>query len=283
MISLQGKYKLSNGIEIPEVGFGTWQTPDGDTAVNAVKWALEYGYRHIDTAAGYGNEKSVGRAIRESGIPREEIFITSKLKNTDRGYENTIKAFQHTLSELEFDYIDLYLIHWPATLHQFTDWQQINQDTWRAIEELYEDGKIKAIGLSNFLPHHINSVLETAKVKPMVNQIEFHPGFTQADTVKFSQEQGMLVEAWSPLGTGKMLQNPQLNEIAKRYEVSVAQLCIKWCLQSGVLPLPKSVTQERIRENLDLEGFSIADEDMRIINNLPYIGGSGLNPDEVDF
>lgn len=275
--------ELSNGIQIPEIGFGTWQTPDGQTAVEAVKEALKAGYRHIDTAAIYGNEKSVGQAIKESGVAREELFITSKVWNGDRGYEQTLKAFDKSLAELGTDYLDLYLIHWPANQKNNENWKDINAQTWKALEELYAKGKVKAIGVSNFLVDHLAALIEQAEVKPMVNQIEFHPGYMQADTVAYSTEHGMLVEAWSPLGTGKMLDNPDLKAIAEKYDVSVAQLCIRWCLQNGTLPLPKSVTPSRIVKNLDVYGFEISEADMNAINALPYIGGSGLDPNNIDF
>lgn len=277
------KYTLKNDTEIPAIGFGTWQTPDGDTAVSSVKAALEYGYRHIDTAAAYQNEQSVGKAIIESGVPREEIFVTSKLNNPDRGYDTTLKAFAKTLKELELDYLDLYLIHWPAAANQFDNWKQINSDTWRAFEELYQAGKIKAIGVSNFKTHHLEELLKTAEIIPMVNQIEYHPGFRQQEIVDFCNAHEILIEAWSPLGTGKMLDNDSLKEIAAKYATSVAQLCIKWCLQNEVLPLPKSVTPARIKQNLDVNQFTISDEDLQMINELPYIGGSGMDPDKINF
>lgn len=276
-------YTLNNGVTIPEIGFGTWQTPDGATAVLAVKSALENGYRHIDTAAIYGNEKSIGQAIADSGIDRKELFITSKLWNSERGYESTLKAFEKTLSDLQTDYLDLYLIHWPANAKQFSDWKQKNADTWRAFEKLYQDGKIKAIGLSNFMVHHLEALLETATVKPVINQIEYHPGYLQTEVVAFCKANDILIEAWSPLGTGKMLNDPTLLEIASNYNVSVAQLCIRWCLQNGTLPLPKSVTPERIKQNLNVYHFEISESDMKRIDALPYIGGSGLLPDEVAF
>ncbi len=277
------KFRLNNDIEIPSIGFGTWQTPDGETAVLAVKTALENGYRHIDAAAIYKNEVSVGLGIKESGIKREELFITSKVWNTERGYEKTKLAVEKTLEDLDLDYLDLYLIHWPANKKQFSNWKEINQETWKAMEELYKNRKIKAIGVSNFLPHHLEALLENSEIKPMVNQIEYHPGLMQKETVEFCKKHDILIEAWSPLGTGRLLDNSDLKSIAKKYNKSVAQLCIKWVLQNGILPLPKSVTPSRILENKDVFDFEISKEDMNRINEMENVGGSGLNPDEVDF
>ncbi|MCM1061976.1 MAG: aldo/keto reductase [Eubacterium sp.] len=282
MKNIGDTFKLSNGVKVPCIGFGTWQTPDGETAVKSVKMALQTGYRHIDTAACYGNEAGVGQGIRESGVPRKEIFVTSKLWNTERGYEKTLAAFDKSMSDLGLDYLDLYLIHWPASAAQYDNWEQINLDAWRAMTELYKAGKIRAIGVSNFLPHHMKALMET-EVKPMVNQIEFHPGQTQSETVTFCRENNILVEAWSPLGTGRMLTNAALAKTAEKYGKSAAQLCIKWCLQNGILPLPKSVTPDRIAENAEVFDFTVSDEDMRMINEMPYFGGSGLHPDKIDF
>lgn len=282
MFEKSSNYTLSNGYEIPCVGFGTWQTPDGETAVASVKKAIEAGYRHIDTAAVYGNEESVGKVIRESGVAREDLFITSKVWNTERGYESTLKAFDVTMEKLGLDYLDLYLIHWPASSSQFDNWVELNKETWRAMVELYQAGRIRAIGVSNFLVHHLEPLMD-AEVKPMVNQIEFHPGQMQEETVRFCKENGILIEAWSPLGTGRMLTNETLMAIAKEYDKSVAQLCVRWCLQNEVLPLPKSVTPSRIEENLNVFDFTIKDEDMETINAMEYFGGSGSHPDEVKF
>lgn len=280
--SLKDTFTLSNGYKIPCIGFGTWQTPDGETAVNAVKEAIKLGYKHIDTAAIYGNEKSIGKAIKEIGINRDELFITSKVWNKERGYKTTLKAFEKTLNDLCIDYLDLYLIHWPASVNQFKDWDNINLETWRAMTELYKAGKIKSIGVSNFMPHHLKSLMET-EIKPMVNQIEFHVGFMQEETFKYCNDNNILIEAWSPLGTGKMLDNETLKEIANKYNKSIAQLCIRWCLQNNTLPLPKSVTPSRIKENTEIFDFVISDEDMKKINSMPYFGGSGHHPDKVNF
>lgn len=282
MKSLNDTFHLNNGYEIPCVGFGTWQTPDGETAVMAVSEAIKTGYRHIDTASCYENEVGVGQGIKRSGIEREKLFVTSKVWNTERGYEKTIAAFEKTLADLGLDYLDLYLIHWPASSSQYDNWEEINLETWRAMTELYRAGRIKSIGVSNFMPHHLEALMKT-EVPPMVNQIEYHPGLTQAETVDYCKKHGILVEAWSPLGTGRMLNNEMLKSIAGKYGKSVAQLCIRWCLQNGVLPLPKSVTPARIVENADVFDFDITAEDMSAINAMPYFGGSGLDPDQVNF
>lgn len=282
MKSLNDIFQLNNGYEIPCVGFGTWQTPDGETAVMAVSEAIRVGYRHIDTAACYENEVGVGQGIKKSGIERENLFVTSKVWNTERGYEKTLAACEKTFSDLGLDYLDLYLIHWPASSSQYDNWEEINLETWRAMTELYKAGRIRSIGVSNFMPHHLEALLKT-EVPPMVNQIEYHPGLTQAKTVDYCKKHNILVEAWSPLGTGRMLNNETLKLIADKYEKSVAQLCVRWCLQNDVLPLPKSVTPSRIAENADVFGFEITTEDMLVINAMPYFGGSGLHPDQVDF
>lgn len=282
MKALTDTITMKNNYEIPCVGFGTWQTPDGETAINAVKSAISAGYRHIDAAVVYGNEKSVGEGIQTCGVSREKLFITSKVWNTERGYEKTKAAFYKTLKELQVEYLDLYLIHWPASSNQFENWEEINLDTWKAITELYKEGKIKSIGVSNFMPQHLEALMKT-EVPPMVNQIEFHPGFMQEETVVYCKNNGIIVEAWSPLGTGKMLTNEVLKAIGQKYGKSVAQVCIRWALQNEILPLPKSITPSRIQENTEVFDFVISEEDMQTINSMEYCGGSGLHPDKVDF
>lgn len=282
MEKLTDNFILNNGVKIPCVGFGTWKAPSGDVAYSAVRSAIDAGYRHIDTAAAYKNEESVGRAVRDSGIPREEIFVTSKLWNTERGYEKTLAAFDATMSRLGLDYLDLYLIHWPAIACQFENWEELNLETWRAMTELYKKGRIRAIGVSNFMSKHLRALLET-EVKPMVDQIELHPGLIREDTLRLCEKEGIVVEAWSPLGSGRLLSDPTLAGIAAKYGKSVAQICLRWCLQKGTLPLPKSVTPSRIEENARIFDFDISPEDMLVIDAMPDVGGSGHDPDSVDF
>lgn len=282
MKTLNDYFVLKNGVKIPCIGFGTWQITDEEIVISSVKEAVKIGYRHIDTAAIYENEESIGKAICQMDIAREELFITSKLWNSDRGYDQVMKAFDKTLNKLQTSYLDLYLIHWPAN-QKVENWEEVNADTWSAFEKLYEQGKIRAIGVSNFLKHHLESLINKSKIVPMVNQIEFHPGQMQSEVLGFCKENQILVEAWGPLGAGKMLHNDILSSIAKKYNKSVAQICIRWCLQNETLPLPKSITAERIEENAKVFDFEIDIADMNVINGLPYIGGSGLDPDRANF
>ena len=276
-------YLLNNNYKMPNIGFGTFRTPSGEETEQSVLNAIKAGYRHIDCAAAYGNEKSVGEAIRKSGVAREEIFVTSKLWNDDKGYENTLAAFNRTLEDLQLEYLDLYLIHWPIAKASKENWKEANSESWRALEELYNQGKIKAIGVSNFLEHHLEPLFETAKIKPMVNQIEFHPGMLQKEIVEFCKKHNILVEAWAPFSNGQVLNNPVLKEIADKYEKTVAQLTLRWIIQKGIVPLLKSVTPERIKSNLEVFDFEISAQDVERIDRLTDCGGSGLHPDEVDF
>ena len=279
MKKLTDFFELENGVKIPCIGFGTWQAEEGDIAYNAVMSALKAGYRHIDTAAIYRNEESVGRAIADSGIPREEIFVTTKLWNKCRSYDLVYSAFERSIGKLGLDYVDLYLIHWPASPAAYDNYNEINLDAWKAMTELYKAGKIKAIGVSNFLPHHLEALMKT-EVKPMVNQIEFHPGYTQPEAVEYCKKNGIVVEGWSPLGSGRVLSDERLKKIAEKYGKSVAQICVRWCLENGVLPLPKSVNEARIIENASVFDFELSAEDKAIIDNFEIFGESGFHPDK---
>ena len=283
LTSLTSDLKLSNGVTIPGLGYGTYQTPPED-AYRAITDALAVGYRHIDTAALYGNESGVGQAVKDSGLKREEVFITSKLWNTERGYDKTMAAFEKTLAELGTDYLDLYLIHWPANEKQFgQEAAALNLDTWRAFEDLYKAGKIKAIGVSNFMPNHLEALLAQAEIKPMVNQIEVHPGWPQTEAIRYCQRNDILVEAWAPLGEAAALSNPVLAKIAAKYDHTPAQVCLRWEIQQGILPLPKSVHKERMAENTKLFDFELTEDEMDIIGALRNLGGQCKVPDQVDF
>lgn len=283
MKSLQDCYTLRNGVRIPCVGFGTWQTPDGDVACDSVREAILAGYRHIDTAAAYGNEQSVGEGIRESGVARSELFITTKLWNTEHGYESTLRAFDQSMALLGIDYCDLYLIHWPNPAAFRDCWEKKNAETWKAMEKLYLEGRIRAIGVSNFHPHHIDALLGTATIMPMVNQIRLHPAEQQKDVSAYSRKLGMLLEAYSPLGTGALLRQPEIVSCAEKYGRSPAQICLQWNLSKGFLPLPKSVTPARIRQNAQLFDFELAPEDIALLDTLEGRLGYSNHPDHIDF
>lgn len=283
MKSLTDCYTLSNGVEIPCIGFGTWQTPNGDVAVSSVLSALQAGYRHIDTAQGYGNEESVGTAVKKSGIDRKEIFITSKLTNSEHGYQKTLDAFEETMKKLDMDYIDLFLIHWPNPIAFRDHWQEANAETWKAFEELYNAGRIRSIGISNFRPHHIEELMKTATIAPMVNQIRLCPGDTQDEVVDFCRSRNMLLEAYSPLGVGKIFDVPEMQTLAEKYGKSIAQICIRWSLQRGYLPLPKSVTPARIKENAEVFDFELSADDVQLIADLKGVVGYAADPDTTKF
>lgn len=274
--------KLSNGIEIPSMGFGTYKMAPEETRAS-VLCALRSGWRHIDTAAFYRNEAQVGEAVRESGLARSEIFVTTKLWNTDRGYDSALRAFDRSLEALGFDYVDLYLIHWPASPFFWDDWKKINADSWRALERLYKEGRVRAIGLSNFMPRHILPLLESAEIAPMVDQIEFHPGWMQQDCLDFCREHSMAVEAWAPLIKGEALSHPVITGIASRLGWTPSQVVLSWVRACGVVPLCKSVTPSRIVENLAAGSLELSPEDVAAISALHAVGGRCYNPDCCNF
>ena len=280
MKSVTDTFKLANGVEMPCVGYGTWETPD-DVVAELVKCALETGYRHIDTANAYGNEVGVGKGIKASGVKREDIFLTTKHWVTERGYEKTLATIEQSLKNLDTDYIDLYLIHWPCVEKVTPDWAEVNADTWRGFEKAYEEGKIRALGVSNFQEKHLEALKKYAKIPVVVNQIEFHPGYTQMETVKYCQDNGILVQAWSPLGHGTVLGSDAMKAMAEKYGVSTAKICIRYALQHGVVPLPKSTNPARMADNMDVFGFEISAEDMAAIDNLPEMGFTGWLPEDA--
>lgn len=252
---------LSNGVRMPWVGLGVWQVKDGDEVSKTVDTAIQLGYRSIDTAAGYRNEEGVGTGIKKSGIPREQIFITTKVKNTDQGYESTLLAFEESRKKLDVDYIDLYLVHWPV-IGKY-------RDTWRAMEKLYKEGYVRAIGVSNFQVHHLEELIHSFEINPMVNQVEFHPYLTQKDIHTFCVESGIQMEAWSPLMRGgALLQEPLLVELGEKYNKTPAQIILRWDLQKGVVTIPKSVHEHRIRENADIFDFHLENDEIERINGL---------------
>lgn len=279
MKTLTDEFILDNGVKIPCIGYGTWQTPSDGTTCECVCNAIKTGYRHIDTAFAYGNENEVGDGIRKSGINRNDIFLTTKHWVTERGYEKTIKAVETSLRNLGTDYLDLYLIHWPCVNKVSERWEEINAETWRGFERMYKDGKIRALGVSNFEKNHIDSLIKNAEIKPSVNQLEFHPGFTQWENIRYMQSLGILVEAWSPLGNGAVLKNERLEEIAAGYDKTTAQLCVKFALQCGILPLPKSTSADRMKSNTDVFDFIISDKHINELLTFPLMGYSGFSPE----
>lgn len=282
MNSLTDKFTMYNGVEIPCMGLGTWQSKD-EVARISVLSALSHDYRLIDTAAAYGNERGVGAGIKDSGLKREEIFVTSKLRNADHGYKSTLQAFDLTLEKLGLDYLDLYLIHWPNPVQYRSTWKKAMQDTWKAFEELYEQGKIRAIGISNFMPHHIEALMETAKIKPMANQLKLCPGITQQETVEYCEKNGILVEAYSPFGTGSIFTSEEMKKLAQKYNKTIGQLCLRWCLQKNFVSLPKSANPMRIKDNTQIFDFKISKEDMDIISGLEGSCGEAPDPDNILF
>ncbi|SFJ71173.1 aldo/keto reductase [Thermoflavimicrobium dichotomicum] len=266
---------LNNGVKMPWLGLGVWKTKEGEEVEQAVKAAIRSGYRSIDTAAAYKNETGVGKAIKESGIPREDIFITTKVWNADQGYDSTLKAFEESRKKLGVEYVDLYLIHWPV--------KGKYKDTWKALEKLYKDGLVRAIGVSNFQIHHLEDLLADCEVKPTVNQVEFHPYLTQEELLAFCQEQQIQLEAWSPLMQGHVVQDETIQALAQKYKKTPAQIVLRWDLQKGVVTIPKSVKEHRIVENAQIFDFELSPEDMEKIDRLNKNHRFGPDPDNFDF
>lgn len=280
---MEDTYTLNNGVKIPVIGFGTWQTPDGDVAKQSVETAINAGFRHIDTAAIYGNEDSVGAGIKASGINRHDLFLTSKLWNADHGYDKTKKAIDRSLEKLDTDYLDLYLIHWPNPAAIRDHWQEANAESWQAMEEAVKAGKIRAIGVSNFRKKHLDALMKTAEIKPVVNQIMLNPSDLQPEVTKVNKEYDLLSEAYSPLGTGGMLGNETVKQVAAAVGKSPAQVLIRWSLQHGFLPLPKSVHAKYIKANTEVFDFTLSPEQMKQLDGLRGVSGLAKDPDTTSF
>lgn len=274
-MDISSMVELNNGVRMPWLGLGVFKSTPGAETEQAVRWALEIGYRHIDTAAYYANEADVGRAIKESGIPREKIFVTTKVWNSDQGYEKTLAAFERSRRALGMDVVDLYLVHWPV--------KGMYAQTWKALENLLEHGKVRAIGVSNFLVHHMEDLLRNTSVMPAVNQVEFHPFLVQEDLVAFDERAGIRHEAWSPLVRGKGLDNTVIGEMARKHGKTPAQVILRWDLQRGVVTIPKSVHRERIAENAAIFDFSLDQEEMARVNALDADRRMGPHPDNITF
>jgi diketogulonate reductase-like aldo/keto reductase len=266
---------LNNGLKMPWLGFGVFQINEGKEVENAVKWALEIGYRSVDTAAAYGNERGVGKAIRASGIPREEIFLTTKLWNEEQRKKRMLQAFDESLERLGTDYVDLYLIHWPV--------KGCYQESWKAMEEIYQSGRAKAIGVSNFLIHHLEDILRDGQIVPTANQIEFHPWLVQPELLTFCKTHKIQVEAWSPLIQGKIATVPEAQKLAEKYHKTPAQIVLRWDLQHEVVTIPKSTHRNRIAENSQLFDFELSQEDMNVLDALDVAKRNGPDPDNFNF
>jgi 2,5-diketo-D-gluconate reductase A len=266
---------LNNGVEIPQLGFGVFKVPPEQTE-DVTRAALEIGYRHVDTAQMYGNEAGVGRAVRAAGLARDEVFVTSKLDNPNHARDDALRSFDGTLAELGFDHVDLFLIHWP--LPEVGDLVE----TWHAMEEIYRSGRARAIGVSNFAPHHLRRLLAAAEVVPAVNQIEVHPYLVQDDVRAFAAEHGIVTEAWAPIARARVLDDPVITTIAKRLERTPAQITLRWAIQRGDVVFPKSVSRGRIEENFDLFDFELADDEMAEITALDRQERTGPDPDTMN-
>lgn len=281
--SLADKLVLSNGVQMPGIGFGTWQMPTDSTLENAVSAALKLGYRFFDTAQIYGNASAIGRGVLLSDLPRAEIFISSKIWTSHRSYDGVMRAFTDIIEQLKTTYLDQLLIHWPATQGEPMIWQSQNAGTWRALEDLYEQGAVKVIGVSNFLPHHLVPLLARARIRPMVNQLEIHPGYPQFAAVNFCFKQNIAVQAWSPLGRGGLTHHPLLIELGEKYGVSPALIALRWSLQHGFIPVVKALDAEHMKSNLEAFGLTLEDEDMTRLDTMQQVAFSGLHPDTVTF
>ncbi len=275
MKSINDCYTLESGQKIPCMGYGTYQSQDEEV----IYMAIESGYRYFDTASLYETERALGRAVKRSGLPREDFFIVSKLWIDEMGYQEAKQALERSLKRLQTDYLDLYLIHWPRRTEGDRDWKELDLETWRAMEEMQREGKIKGLGLSNFLPHHLDNILENCSIKPVVDQLELHPGYSQEAAVSYCKEKGVRPQAWSPLGRGKLIGNEILSEMSEKYGKSIAQLSLRFLLQKEIIPLVKASSPERMKQNQDIFDFEISREDMQILTCMPQDTWLGEHPD----
>jgi diketogulonate reductase-like aldo/keto reductase len=271
LLDKNSKVTLQNGVKMPVLGLGVYKAKDGQEVIDAIHYAFNAGYRHIDTASFYNNEEGVGEAIRKSSVSREEIFITTKVWNDDHGFDNTLKAFEASRKKLQLDYIDLYLIHWPVPGKYL--------ETWKALEKLYKEGKVKAIGVCNCMEHHLQDIMENSEIKPMLLQNEFHPRLIQQELLDFCKANKIQYEGWSPLMRGQILNNETLQRLADKHLKSIAQITLRWNLQKGVVAIPKSVHKHRIEENADIFDFSLSEEEMNLIDSLDREERTGAHPD----
>ena len=272
---IQGTFTLHNGVEMPYFGLGVYLSKDGQEVIDAVKWGVEAGYRHIDTASVYENEDGVGEGVKQCGITREDLFVVSKVWNTDQGYDTTLKAFDASLKRLDMEYLDLYLVHWPVAGKY--------KETWKALEKIYEEGRVRAIGVSNFMQHHLEDVMRDASVVPMVNQMEFHPFLVQQELIDFCKKNTIQYEAWSPMMQGRIFDMQEFKDLSKKYGKTAAQIVLRWDLQKGVITIPKSSKKERIIANADIFDFQLMEEDVQLLDKMHRGQRFGPDPDNFDF
>lgn len=275
---MKENFILENGMTVPAIGFGTYNAKGGDN-LQMIKDAIEVGYRYFDTASLYATERALGQAIKESGLPREAFQIATKVRIDEMGYESTKAALERSLSRLQTDYVDFYLIHWPKASEKDADWKVRDLETWRVMEEAVEEGKVKAIGLSNFLPHHLDNILAHCRIKPVVNQLELHVGYSQEAAVAYSQAKGILLQAWSPFARGVLENHPLVGRLAEKYGKSPAQICLRFLYQKGIMPLIKASAKERMLQNMDIFGFALEKEDVQMLECMPQNTWQGEHPD----
>ena len=282
MKSLNDCYTLSNGVKIPCIGFGAWSEKDDEAFVSKMVTVIETGYRLIDTAQGYGNEKGIGAAIKKSGIPREQFFLTSKVGNGNYGYEKTVASLEESFAKLDMDYVDLYIIHWPDPFSIRDNSHEATIGTWKALEEWYEAKRIRAIGLSNYYERHIEPIMKAANVAPMLNQVRLCPGDTKDELTDYCRSKNILMQAYSPLGAGRIAEVPEIKALAEKYGKTIAQICIRWSLQMGFNPIPRTYNTERMKENIDVFDFELSESDVRLMADLKGCVGYSSNPDKTE-